>query len=102
MIPPDDAVALQLARDLDETEWRMRRELLSRCARRLHLAAVDADVAAVRRVWAALSALTEELADDPAAAEIVDAAAEYTVAAQANERGLARLAELGVTLHSEI
>jgi hypothetical protein len=41
---------------------------------------------------AALSALTEELADDPAAAEIVDAAAEYVIAAQANERGLGRLA----------
>ena len=58
-------------------------------------AAVDADVAAVRRVWAALSALTEELADDPDAAEIVDAAAEYVVSAQVNERGIARLAELG-------
>ena len=102
MIPPDDAVALQLALDADEIEWKMRRELLSRCARRLHLAAVDADVAAVRRVWAALSALTEELADDPDAAEIVDAAAEFVISAQVNERGTARLAELGMTLHSEM
>jgi hypothetical protein len=53
-------------------------------------------------VWAALSALTEELADDPDAAEVVDAAAEFVVAAQANERGLGRLGELGVTLHSEM
>jgi hypothetical protein len=104
VIPPDDAVALQLALDADEIEWKMRRELLSRCARRVHLAAVDADAdaAAVRRVWVALSALTEELADDPDAAEIVDACAEYVVAAQVNERGTGRLAELGVTLHSEM
>ena len=80
----------------------VRRELLSRSARRLVRAAVDADTAAVQRVWAALAALAEELADDPAAAEIVDAAAEYMIAAQANERGLGRLAELGVTLHSEM
>ena len=97
MIPPDDAAAFQLALDADEIEWRMRRELLSRCARRLHRAAVDADIAAVQRVWAALSALTEELADDSDAAEIVDAA-EYMIPAQVNERGVGRLAELGVTL----
>lgn len=102
MITPDDAVALQLALDADEIEWKMRRELLSRCARRLHLAALDADTAAVQRVWAGLAALAEELADDPDAAEIVDAAAEYVIAAQVNERGTGRLAELGVTLHSEM
>jgi hypothetical protein len=43
VIPPDDAVVLQPACDVAEVGWKMRRELLSRCARRLHLAAVDAD-----------------------------------------------------------
>jgi hypothetical protein len=82
----------ELALDADEAELAVRRDLLSRCARRLHWAAVDADIVAVQRVWAALSALTEELADDPDAAEIVDASAEYVIATQVNERGTGRLA----------
>jgi hypothetical protein len=98
MILPEDAVALQLALDLDEAEWRMCQELGSRTARRLVRAAVDADVGAVQKVWVALHALAEQVAENSAAAEIVDAAAEYVVAAQVNERGLGRLAELGVTL----
>jgi hypothetical protein len=71
VIAPDQAIAPQFALDADEAELAVRRELLSRCARRLHRDAVDADVAAVRPVWAALSAVTEELADDLDAAEIM-------------------------------
>jgi hypothetical protein len=102
VIPPDDAVALQLALDADEAELSVRRDLHQPTAYRLVRAALDADTAAVQRVWAGLAALAEELADDPAAAEIVDACAEYVVGAQVGERGTARLAELGVTLHSEM
>ena len=102
MIPAEDAARLQLMLDADEAELSVRRELHQRTARRLVRAALDADTAAVQRLWAGLAALAEELADNPAAAEIVDACAEYVVGAQVNERGVGRLAELGVTLHSEM
>ena len=90
----------ELALDADEAELTVRRDLLARCARRLRWAAVDADIVAVQRVWAALSALTGELADDPDAAEIVDGGAEYLIATQVHERGTGRLAQLRVTLRS--
>ena len=98
MIPADDAARLQLMLDADEAELSVRRELHQRTAHRLVRAALDADTAAVQRLWAGLAALAEELADNPAAAEIADACAEYVVGAQVGERGTARLAELGVTL----
>ena len=43
-----------------------------------------------------------ELADDPDAAEIVDGGAEYLIATQVHERGTGRLAQLRVTLRSEM
>ena len=99
MISADDAVALQLALDADQAELTVRREVYSAAtARRPGSAAVAADIATVRRTWAGLCALAEELAADPAAAEIVEACAEYLVGVQVNERGVDRLGELGLTL----
>ena len=101
-VPADEAARhalLQAALDADQAELTIRREVLRATYRRLVQTALAPDVATVRRTWAGLGALAEELAAvDPAAAEIVEACAQFLVGVQVNDGGVDRLGELGHTL----